>query len=296
MRMRGVGALAAAAAVGAAGTLAGAALRQGQPPLPPLPQPVVPRVQLPEGSIRQGSTNISPPPTRGAPSVRSADAAAVPYDGRFTFARIRFAPAGGGMSFWGGEDLKWDHDFPRAERNFARILAEVTAIRPFMDGGTVLALDDPELFKFPVAYLCEPGFWSPTDKEAEALRAYLAKGGFIIFDDFFGAHWDNFEASMRRVLPQARLVRLDRSHPIFDSFYHIADPEGGAQGGYRRRPPEFHGIFEDNDPAKRLLAVVNYNNDVGEDWEWSDTGQLPVDVTNHAYKLGVNYVVYAMTH
>lgn len=243
-----------------------------------------------------GNTNISPPPARGEPAVRGADAARLPYDGRFTFARIRFTPSNGGVGYWGREDRKWDHDYPRAERNFARILSEVTAIRPYMDGGTVLALDDPELFKFPVAYLCEPGFWVPTDKEAEGLRAYLAKGGFIIFDDFFGPHWTNFEASMRKVLPQARLVRLDASHPIFDAFYHIPDPAAfGAPYG-ARRPPEFLGIFEDNDPARRLLAIVNYNNDVGEDWEWSDTGQLPVDVTNHSYKLGINYVVYAMTH
>jgi hypothetical protein len=293
MRTHGLAALAAAAGLTVA--LAGASARRQpavpQPPQPALPQPALPRLPPP-----RGSTNIAPPPTRGSPAARSADAAAVAYDGRFTFARIRFEPLGGGASFWGGEDPKWDHDFPRAERNFARILAEVTAIRPFMDGGTVLALDDPELFKFPVAYLCEPGFWSPTDREAAALRAYLTKGGFIIFDDFFGAHWDNFEASMRRVLPQARLVRLDASHPIFDAFYHIPDPAAGASPYGRRRPPEFYGIFEDNDPGRRLLAIANYNNDVGEDWEWSDTGQLPVDVTNHAYKLGVNYVVYGMTH
>ena len=65
---------------------------------------------------------------------------------------------------------------------------------------------------------------------------------------------------------------------------------------YGRDPAVFYGIYEDNDPAKRLLAIVNYNNDIGEDWEWSDAGTLPVDVTNQAYKLGVNYVIYAMTH
>ena len=272
--MRTTAAIALAAAVAGSAAVAGRA--------------AVARSAAPGAESRQPSAESAAPP---------ADPGNAPYDGRFTFVRIRFEPLGGGRSFWGREDAKWDHDFPRAERNFARILAEVTAVRPYMEGGNVLALDDPELFKYPLIYLCEPGFWSPTDAEAAALRAYLTKGGFIIFDDFFGAHWYNFEASMRRVLPGARLVRLDRSHPIFDAFYHIADPEaGGAPGGFRRRPPEFHGIFEDNDPAKRLLAVVNYNNDVGEDWEWSDTGQLPVDVTNHAYKLGVNYIVYGMTH
>ena len=293
MRLRGVTTLGAAAALAGVG----AAAWRAQPPLPPLPVVQPPVVGLPVVRPSIGSTNVAPPPTRGAEPARSADPAAVPYDGRFTFARIRFTPLGGSTNFWGREDLKWDHDFPRAERNFMRILSEVTAIRPYMDGGTALALDDPELFKFPVAYLCEPGFWSPTEAEAAALRAYLTKGGFIIFDDFFGAHWDNFQASMRRVLPQGRLVLLDASHPIFDSFYRIPDPAaGGAPYGSRRRPPEFYGVFEDNDPGKRLLAIVNYNNDVGEDWEWSDTGQLPVDLTNHAYKLGVNYIVYAMTH
>jgi hypothetical protein len=227
------------------------------------------------------------------PARALADPGNAPYDGRFTFARIRFDPLGGSTNFWGREDRKWDHDFPRAEHNFARILAEVSSVRPYMEGGNVLALDDPDLFKYPLIYLCEPGFWSPTDAEAAALRAYLTKGGFIIFDDFFGAHWNTFEASMRKVLPQARLVRLDASHPIFDSFYRITSLD---MPSYRREPAEFWGIYEDNDPAKRLLAIVNYNNDVGEDWEWSDTGIIPVDVSNQAYKLGVNYVVYAMTH
>jgi hypothetical protein len=146
-----------------------------------------------------------------------------------------------------------------------------------------------------VAYLCEAGFWQPTDEEAAGLRAYLAKGGFIIFDDFFGRHWDNFEASIRRVLPQARLVRLDATHPIFDAFFRVDTLEEHSISG-RRQPPEFWGIFEDNDPAKRLLAIINFNNDIGESWEWSDTGAFPVDVTSTSYKLGVNYIVYAMSH
>ena len=228
-----------------------------------------------------------------AEEAKFADPGNAPYDGRFAFARIRFTPMGGGGSFFGREDRKWDHDFPRAERNFARILAEVTAVRPAMEGNVVLALDDPDLFKYPLVYLCEPGFWAPTDAEVAALRAYLTKGGFIIFDDFFEGHWYNFEAQMRRVLPQGRLVRLDASHPIFDSFYRIQSLD---MPSYGRMPAEFHGIFEDNDPRKRLLAVVNYNNDVGENWEWSDAGFVPVDISNQAYKLGVNYVVYAMTH
>ena len=218
-----------------------------------------------------------------------------PYDGRFTFARIRFNPRGG-TDFFGRGDPKWSHDYPTAETHLSKIIVELSTMRPYMDGGNVFTLDDPELFKFPIAYLCEPGFWNPTEAEAAGLRAYLHKGGFIIFDDFFGRHWQNFEAQMQRVLPQGRLVKVDRSHPIFDAFFHVELPDHGFGSGGGRGAPEFWGIFEDNDPDKRLLAIVNFNNDIGESWEYSDTGIIPVDVTSTSYKLGMNYLVYGMTH
>jgi hypothetical protein len=221
-----------------------------------------------------------------------APAANVPYDGRFTFARIRFTAVGEGERFF-RQDLKWDHDYPRAERNFMKILSEVSLLRPYMDGGNILTLDDPDLFKYPVAYLCEPGFWSVNEQEAKGLRDYLAKGGFIIFDDFIGDHWFNFESQMRKVLPEARIVPLDLSHPIFDSFFRIESLD--MVDPYRGTPARFYGIYEDNDPSKRLVAVINYNNDIGDYWEWSDAGFLPIELSNEAYKLGVNYVIYGMT-
>ena len=216
-----------------------------------------------------------------------------PYDGRFTFARIRFSPMGGDGGFGRGRDLKWDHDYPRGERNFVKILSEVSMLRPYMEGSNVLALDDPNLFKFPIAYLCEPGFWTLSAAEAAGLRAYLLKGGFMIIDDFAGNHWYNFEAQMRRVMPEARIVPLDVSHPIFDAFYRIESldfthPNYGVKS-------EFLGIFEDNDPTKRLMMIINYNNDIGDYWEWSDSAYLPIDLSNQAYKFGVNYIMYAMT-
>ncbi len=215
-----------------------------------------------------------------------------PYDGRLTFARIRYNPLGGEGGF--RRDLKWDHDFPRAERNLMKIVRELSLIRPYMNGGNVFTADDPALHRFPIAYLSEPGFWTVSDAEAKGLRAYLQKGGFLIFDDFFGGHWFNFEAQMRLVLPNARVVKLDMSHPIFDSFFRITSLD------YRHPnfdvASEFHGIFEDNDPSKRLMVIVNYNNDIGDYWEWSDGGFLPIELSNEAYKLGVNYLMYALTH
>jgi uncharacterized protein DUF4159 len=218
------------------------------------------------------------------------------YNGRFTFVRIRYEPSrwGPGNYAW-GLDLKWNHDYPRAETHFMKILKETTTLDPNMAGGNILALDDPELFHYPVAYICEPGFWTPNDAESTSLRAYLLKGGFLIVDDFAGPQWDNFEAQMRRVLPGSRMVELEPSHPVFDSFFRV-DPRGFHHPYFRGAPSRFLGVFEDNDPGKRLMVVVNYNQDLSEYWEWSDTGFVPIALSNEAYKLGVDYVIYGMTH
>ncbi|MGE0355207.1 MAG: DUF4159 domain-containing protein, partial [Gemmatimonadales bacterium] len=148
------------------------------------------------------------------------------YDGRFTFVRFRFTPAqygyGGGGGFFGGIDYKWDHDYPRADQHFSKLLTELTSIIGRDDGGNILGADDPELFKYPVAYVSEPGFWTVTPKEAENLRAYLKKGGFMILDDFAGGYQlAGAEQALRQILPDMRLIRLDASHPIFHSFFEI---------------------------------------------------------------------------
>lgn len=218
----------------------------------------------------------------------------VPYDGRFIFARLMFDPLGGPQGGFRGMDLKWDHDYPRAERNFMRILGELTSMHPYMGGGNVLAMDDPELFKYPIAYLSEPGFWTMTPAEEENLRAYLLKGGFLILDDFADSQWFNAQRMLERLLPDHRLAMLEPSHPIFDSFFHIESLE--FYHPYYGLKSQFYGIFEENDPTARLMVMINYNNDIGEYWEWSDTDFVPIELSNEAYKLGVNYIVYAMTH
>jgi len=221
-----------------------------------------------------------------------------PYDGRFVFIRLRYT-TGGGFGRRGGGP-QWSHDYPRGEVHFTKILKEITYANPRLDGSNILSLDDPELFNYPIAYMAEPGFWSPTDKEAENFRAYLKKGGFVIFDDFRGGFrggggWENFEANMRRVLPELRFIDVDTSQPIFHSFFEIDSFDIVSQF-YDQGRPVFKGLFEDNDPHKRMLAMVNFNTDVSNFWEFSATGMRPIDESNQAYKLGVNYVVYGLTH
>jgi hypothetical protein len=216
----------------------------------------------------------------------------VPYDGRFTFVRVKYNQLAD-FGFRGGGPT-WAHDYARAERHFTKILEELTTIQPRVMESNILALDDPELFKYPVAYLCEPGFWNPSDKEVEGLRAYLQKGGFFIIDDFQGNQIFNLETQLRRVMPEARMIPIPLEHPIFDAFYRIetfdvyTHPYSGMQ-------TQFLGVFEQNDPTKRPMIVINYNGDIAEYWEFSDTGFLPIDLSNEAYKLGVNYIVYALT-
>jgi len=217
------------------------------------------------------------------------------YDGRFTFVRLRWG-SDFGFSRRGGFSSAWNHDYPRAEQHLSLILDELTSLDIRTDDSLILTLDDPQLFNYPIAFMWEPGFWNLTDREALAFRAYLLKGGFAVFEDFDGAaQWSNFEAQMRRVLPDGRLVRLDRTHRIFDSFFQIKDIDAivHPMSGIR---PSYYGIFEDNDPENRLMVVANYDNDVPEYWEWSGQGLYPFDASNEAYKLGVNYVIYGLTH
>jgi len=178
---------------------------------------------------------------------------------------------------------------------------QVSLLGAHADSSNVISLDDPALFEYTVAYMTEAGYWILTDKEAQNLRAYLLKGGFLIFDDFRddwyrgGGGWQNFADNMRRVIPNAQFIDLTADNPIFHSFFDI-DSLNIIPQYYDQGPPVLRGLFEDNDPHKRLMAVINFNTDVSNFWEFSGEGFVPVDLSNEAYKLGVNYVMYGLTH
>ena len=218
----------------------------------------------------------------------------VTYDGRFTFVRLRWGSDS--MFSRRGFSAAWNHDYPRAEQHLSLILDELTAVDVRTDRSLLLSLDDPELFNYPIAYMWEPGFWSLTDREALSFRDYLLKGGLAVFEDFDGPEqWSHFEAQMRRVIPDGRFIKLDNTHRIFRSFFQVQDIEGivHPMTGIR---PSYYALYEDNDPSGRLMVVANFDNDVPEYWEWSGQGLYPFDASNEAYKLGVNYVIYGLTH
>ncbi len=224
----------------------------------------------------------------------------LPYDGRFTFARLKYTTAPGG--YWYQGLPSWAHGYPLSEDNLMRIMNEISELGARVDGFNVFSLDDEALCRYPLAYLTEAGWWTLNEEEALAFRKYLLKGGFVIFDDFKvagdfgpGGGWENFEDNIARIIPGARFVDMEISHPIFHSFFEIKSLSDFPQA-YNAGPPMFRGLFEDNDPKKRLLMIVNYNTDISQYWEWSGRGFRPFDETNEAYKLGVNYVVYGLTH
>ncbi len=225
-----------------------------------------------------------------------------PYDGRFVFARIKYR----GFEHFTREGPGWSHDYPDAEEHLMLIMRDVTGLRPFVRagdvaGGAIVALDDPELFKYPVAYLSEPGGWHPNEAEVRGMHNYLHKGGFVIFDDFGGYDWQNFTTQMQRVLPGLRPIALTGNEPIFDSFFKIDVKlvEQQCMRDFRacyRGIFKYYAFFQDNNPKKRMLAMATYDADIGEFWQWSGTGFAIVDLSNEAYKLGVNYFIYALTH
>ena len=232
---------------------------------------------LPVVAAGQFGRFFLPPPT------------AVEYDSQFAFTRIRYGTRGGG-------NFGWEHDWPKADRNFPAILDYISHIRVHLNESNVLDLDDKRIFQNPVIYMSEPGGWTVTPEEAASLRAYLLKGGFIIFDDFDGEYeWRNLVTQMRVVLPDHDFIRLDVSHPIFQSFYSLRtlNIQHPMLPGIE---PVFYGLFDNNQTDGRMLAIANFNNDIGDYWEWSAVGLYGDAPTADAYRLGVDYLVYAMTH
>jgi len=230
------------------------------------------------------------------PQLNIAVEGNTPYDGRWVFVRLRYDTGFGGG--FGRRGAPWSHDYPDGEVHFSKILDELTFLHVRTNGSNILSLDDPELFNYPIAYMAEPGFWSVTDTQAANFRQYLLKGGFAIFDDFRGYDWNNLQDQMRVVLPEARWIQLDGKSKVFHSFFEIDHPETLKVPSIYDQSlvPSYWGLFENNDQSKRLIAIANVNNDISEYWEFSDTGLFVVDLSNEAYKFGVNYIIYGMTH
>ncbi len=196
----------------------------------------------------------------------------------------------------------WATDFPKADRQFLTILDRLVDMDAY-EMENAIQLDDPAIRRFPFLYALEVGNMYMTQAEVTGLREYLLAGGFLMIDDFWGTYeWQNFEAEIKRVLPEYQIVDLPLNHPIFNTVYNIKEivqvPSiNNAQGGptWERDgyDAQVKGIF---DETGRLMVVINWNTDIGDAWEWAESPYYPLRYSTYAIEMTVNIIVYAMSH
>ena len=239
-------------------------------------------------------------------SVRTA--ASHTFDGSFNFCRIMFSVSGD------GDGGRWSVDYPRADVNLSIRLAELTKAPVSVDEAgepnhLVLRLTDDELFQCPFVMMTEVGATYFSDEEAARLRTYLLKGGFLWADDFWGTYaWEVWVRELSKVLPPAqyRIVDLPEDHPLLRVHYpvpgvpqipsinHWAWSGGTSERGLDSAEPHIRGIA---DRQGRLMVLITHNTDIGDSWEREgDDPQYFYRFSVDGYALGINVLMYAMTH
>ncbi len=217
----------------------------------------------------------------------------------FNFARLAYAAYGcagsrGTCNPW------WAIDYPLAEAHFLAALQRMTRVQGTTDS-VFVTLDDDRLYDYPWLFLQQVGRgeWHPHGEQLARLREYLERGGFLVVDDFHGEYeWAIFESAMRDLLPDRPIVDIPEAdslmHVMFDLDRRTQIP-GERHLRYMRMegPPHWRGIY---DRDGRLMVAINHNIDMGDAWEHADDPSYPTPMTATAYKFGVNYVLYALTH
>ncbi len=197
----------------------------------------------------------------------------------------------------------WATDYPKADRQFLIGVRRLT-ILDADDREHAVRLDDPELRRTPFLYAVEVGRMALNEDEVLGLRSYLEAGGFLLVDDFWGTEqWQNFEDEIRRVLPGRPIEEISLDHPVFSSFYGIREllqvpsirvsMSGGPTWERDGYVPHCRGISDDDG---RLMVLINWNSDLGDAWEWAENPYYPLKYSTFAYQLGINAIVYAMSH
>jgi hypothetical protein len=218
----------------------------------------------------------------------------------FYFARLAYSDSyGSGID---AEQRPWMIDSPAAERHFLQGVARLSNLDARSKEVYVRATDK-ELFDYPWLYVVEPGHWDLTDEEAEGLREYLLRGGFIVFDDFHGTlEWARFLNGMAKIFPSRPIVDVSKDDEIFHALYDIEPKEQipGVQMLFTGRNyeqdgyvPRWKGVYDDRG---RLMLIINFNMDLGDAWEHADWPQYPERYTAMAYRFGLSYIIYTMSH
>jgi hypothetical protein len=200
----------------------------------------------------------------------------------FVFARWEIRDAGG-----------WWHDYPAAEQHINQIMSEATGLNVERMSYRIVQLDSDDVFKYPFGYISEPGMMRLSEEEVKNFREFVDRGGFVMLDDFDNARqFEIMRENIERVFPDKPLVHLKGDHNILrtyysiDSLYVMSPYNVGAAA-------EFWGI---NDDDGTLRVIICFNNDVGDFWEYIDQPQYALKPSAEALRLGINFVLYALTH
>jgi hypothetical protein len=228
----------------------------------------------------------------------------------WVFARLMYPPVGryyGGVAFtgnWKDGGSNWTMDYPRSDRHLSQAVRRLTRISA-RSVEEPIDLDDGDVYDWPWLYGVEVGHWNLTDKQAATLREYLLRGGFFMCDDFHGAiEWNTFLESMRKVFPDRPIVDIDDADPIFHTIYDLEHRyqvpgalylETGLtyEKGDSGKVPHWRAIYDDKG---RIMVAMCHNMDLGDSWEHADNPQYPARFSDLGIRLGVNYIVYSMTH
>lgn len=248
---------------------------------------------------------------RQYPSVEYGEAIPLPPDwnqpGEWTFARLMYPP--GPLDGYRGrfdgpwqEGLSlWTQDYPRADRALSNAVRRLTRIQARSVEQSVSLDDGDEIYNWPWLYAVQVGEWGLTEAEAKKLRDYLLRGGFFMADDCHGSQEQAyFEKTMKMVFPDRALVDIPNDDPIFHTFFDLDDrfQSPGAEHlatGHKKDGYVAHwkGIYDDKG---RLMVAFSLNSDIGDSWEFLDDPRYPAKFSVLGTKIGVNYVIYAMTH
>ena len=195
----------------------------------------------------------------------------------------------------------WTQDYPKADRLFSRALRRLTRVHVRSVEQPVNLEDGDDVFNWPWLYAVQVGEWGLTPAQGKVLREYLLRGGFFMADDFHGTEeWQVFQDSMKLVFPDRPILEIEDSDPIFHTVYDLLDRYqiAGAEHlgtGYKKdgKGAHWRGIFDDKG---RIMVAISFNSDVGDSWEWADVPRYPEKYSALGIRIGVNYVIYAMTH
>ena len=221
--------------------------------------------------------------------------------GEWTLARFMYRAV---VDYYHGERRNnWTIDYPRSDRHLSAAVNRLTRIQARSVEEPVAAEDGDDIYNWPWLYAVEVGHWDLTELQAAKLRDFLNRGGFFMCDDFHGTiEWDTFVASMKRVLPDRPIVEIPDNDPIFHTVFDL-DERYQVPGDQFERShltyekdgfqPRWRGIYDDKG---RLMVAICHNMDLGDSWEHADNPNYPEQYAALGARIGVNYIVYAMTH